>query len=186
MFEGDKVVFRCGNIGVLVLLFEMMVVVLFNDVFVLEWVFVMGEIVCVLFEFVMINIGIVLFDDGYYEVFCCFICEYGMIFVMDEMHTLCVGFGGCIVVWGFDLDVVVVGKIIGVGILVGAFGFIIELFEWICCLVEFEDIDVGGIGGMLVGNAFLFVVVVMMFIEVFIDVVFECMEVFVVCWIDGV
>jgi len=66
MFDGDKVVLWCGNIGVLVLLFEIMVVVLFNDVFVFEWVLVIGEVVCVLFELVMMNIGIVLFDDGYY------------------------------------------------------------------------------------------------------------------------
>ena len=48
---------------------------------------------------------------------------------------------------------VVVGKTIGGGVPSGAFGMTPELADRVPASVELEDIDVGGVGGTLAGNA---------------------------------
>ncbi|KQX63698.1 transaminase [Angustibacter sp. Root456] len=151
--DGDQVVPRRGNIGAPVPPSETTVVVPFNDVPALERALATGEVACVLLEPAMTNIGIVLPDDGYHQALRRLTREHGTLLVMDETHTLCAGPGGCTAAWGLEPDVVVVGKTIGAGIPAGAFGFTSELSERIRRSVELEDIDVGGIGGTLAGNA---------------------------------
>jgi glutamate-1-semialdehyde 2,1-aminomutase len=184
--EGDKVVPRRGNIGAPVPPSETTVVVPFNDVAALEQALSTGEVACALLEPAMTNIGIVLPDPGYHEALRRLTREHGTILVMDETHTLCAGPGGCTAAWGLDPDVVVVGKTIGAGIPAGAFGFTADLSERIRRSVELEDIDVGGIGGTLAGNALSLAAVATTLTEVLTDEAFTRMEALAVRWTDGV
>ncbi len=184
--DGDKVVPRRGNIGAPVPPSETTVVVPFNDVEALGIALAGGDIACVLLEPAMTNIGIVLPDDGYHDELRRLTREHDVVLVVDETHTLCAGPGGCTAAWGLDPDVVVVGKTIGGGIPAGAFGFTDELSERIRRSIDLEDIDVGGIGGTLAGNALSLAAVATTLTEVLTDDAFTQMEALAVRWTDGV
>lgn len=74
----------------------------------------------------MMNIGMVLFDLGFWEVVCELMCCIGMLLVIDEMYMISSGFGGYVVVYGFELDMLVVGKLIVGGVLCVVYGFSVE------------------------------------------------------------
>jgi glutamate-1-semialdehyde 2,1-aminomutase len=61
-----------------------------------------------------------------------------------------------------------------------------ELAERVAKSVELEDIDVGGIGGTLAGNALSLAAVTTTLTEVLTDEAFEHMEALAVRWTDGV
>ncbi|GAB3597690.1 aspartate aminotransferase family protein [Angustibacter peucedani] len=184
--EDGQVVARRGNIGAPVPPSETSVVVPFNDVEALRLALAGGDVACVLLEPAMTNIGIVLPDDGYHDELRRLTREHEVLLVADETHTLCAGPGGCTRAWGLDPDVVVVGKTIGGGIPAGAFGFTDELSRRIDRAVELEDIDVGGVGGTLAGNALSLAAVATTLTEVLTDVAFEQMEALAVRWTAGV
>jgi glutamate-1-semialdehyde 2,1-aminomutase len=180
------VVARRGNIGAPVPPSETTVVVPFNDIPALEAALAREDVACALLEPAMTNIGIVLPDDGYHEALRRLTREHGTLLVMDETHTLCAGPGGCTAAWGLDPDVVVVGKTIGGGIPAGAFGVTDELADRIARSVELEDIDVGGIGGTLAGNALSLAAVATTLTQVLTDDAHAHMEQLAVRWTDGV
>jgi glutamate-1-semialdehyde aminotransferase len=151
--DSGKTVNRRGNIGAPVDTAETTVVVEFNDIPALEAALATGEIACVLAEPAMTNIGIVLPDPGYHEALRRLTRLHGTLLVIDETHTICAGPGGYTRAHDLDPDVLVIGKAIGAGIPSGTFGMTAELVERIKRSVELEDIDVGGIGGTLAGNA---------------------------------
>jgi glutamate-1-semialdehyde 2,1-aminomutase len=184
--DGDKVVPRRGNIGAPVPPSETTVVVPFNDVDALERALAVGDVACALLEPAMTNIGIVLPDPGYHEALRRLTRQYGTVLVLDETHTLCAGPGGCTGAWGLEPDVVVVGKTIGGGIPAGAFGLTHELSQRIQRSVDLEDIDVGGIGGTLAGNALSLAAVATTLTEVLTDEAFEQMDALAVRWTEGV
>jgi glutamate-1-semialdehyde 2,1-aminomutase len=167
--ERGQVVPRRGNIGPPVPPSETTVVVPFNDVPALEAALARGDVACALLEPAMTNIGIVLPDPGYHEALRRLTRQHGVVLVMDETHTLCAGPGGCTRAWGLEPDVVVVGKTIGGGIPAAAFGMSAELAERVAKSVELEDIDVGGIGGTLAGNALSLAAVTTTLTEVLTD-----------------
>jgi glutamate-1-semialdehyde 2,1-aminomutase len=72
--------------------------------------------------------------------------------VLDETHTLCAGPGGATGADGLRPDLLVIGKAIGGGVPIGAFGLTAELAARIPASVEREDVDLGGVGGTLAGN----------------------------------
>ncbi len=148
-----RVVPRRGNIGPPVDPAVTTAVVQFNDVDALERELRRGDVACVLLEPAMTNIGIVLPEPGYHEALRRLTRETGTLLVIDETHTLCAGPGGMTVADGLEPDVVTMGKAIGGGIPCGAFGLTAELADRIRTSIELEDIDVGGIGGTLAGNA---------------------------------
>jgi glutamate-1-semialdehyde aminotransferase len=148
-----QVVARRGNIGAPVPPSQTTAVVEFNDLEALERELATGEIACVLMEPAMTNIGIVLPDPGYHDALRALTRQYGALLVIDETHTICAGPGGMTWAEGLEPDVVTIGKAIGGGIPSGAFGMTAELAQRIRRSVELEDIDVGGIGGTLAGNA---------------------------------
>ena len=184
--EYGRVVARRGNIGAPVAPSETTVVVPFNDVPALEAALARGDVACALLEPAMTNIGIVLPDPGYHEALRRLTRRHGVVLVMDETHTLCAGPGGCTRAWGLEPDVVVVGKTIGGGIPAAAFGMSAELAERVAKSVELEDIDVGGIGGTLAGNALSLAAVTTTLTEVLTDAAFEHMEALAVRWTEGV
>jgi glutamate-1-semialdehyde 2,1-aminomutase len=184
--DDGTVVPRRGNIGAPVPPSETTVVVPFNDVPALEAALARGDVACVLLEPAMTNIGIVLPDAGYHDALRRLTREHGVLLVMDETHTLCAGPGGCTAAWGLDPDVVVVGKTIGGGIPTGAFGMSQELSDRVSAAVDLEDIDVGGVGGTLAGNALSMAAVRSTLTEVLTDDAFAHMVELAVRWTDGV
>lgn len=156
--DDGRVISRRRNIGPPVPLDETTVVVAFDDVAGLEAALETGEVAAVLIEPAMTNIGIVLPADGWHDSVRAACDRTGTILVIDETHTLCAGPGGMTARDGLRPDVVVVGKTIGGGIPAGAWGMTRELAERVRESLEWagegrEDLDVGGVGGTLAGNA---------------------------------
>jgi glutamate-1-semialdehyde aminotransferase len=148
-----QVVERRGNIGAPVAPSETTVVVPFNDVQALERAFQAGDIACALVEPAMTNIGIVLPEPGWHEALRRLCTDHGAVLIIDETHTICAGPGGMIQRDSLQPDAVVVGKTIGGGVPAGAYGMTEELQTRVRASIHLEDIDVGGVGGTLAGNA---------------------------------
>ena len=151
--ESGRVVARRGNIGAPVPLDETTVVVPFNDIPAIETALASGEVAAVLIEPALTNIGIVLPEPGWHEAVRAACDATGTVLVIDETHTLCAGPGGMTLRDGLRPDAVVVGKTIGGGIPAGAWGMTAEFNRMVRATLEMEDIDVGGVGGTLAGNA---------------------------------
>jgi glutamate-1-semialdehyde 2,1-aminomutase len=150
--DGGRVVARRGNLGPPVPPAETTVVVPFNDVEALERALADGEVACLLAEPAMTNIGIVLPEPGWHAAARELTRAAGTLLVLDETHTLCAGPGGATGADGLRPDLLVIGKAIGGGVPIGAFGLTAELAARIPASVELEDVDLGGIGGTLAGN----------------------------------
>jgi glutamate-1-semialdehyde aminotransferase len=156
--DDGRVVSRRRNIGPPVPLDETTVVVEFDDLAALEAALATGEVAAVLIEPAMTNIGIVLPRPGWHDAVRAACDRTGTILVIDETHTLCAGPGGMTARDGLHPDVVVVGKTIGGGIPAAAWGMTHELAERVRDSLDWggegrEDLDVGGVGGTLAGNA---------------------------------
>jgi glutamate-1-semialdehyde aminotransferase len=151
--DQGSVVERRGNIGAPVDPDATTVVVPFNDVAALERAFASGDIACALVEPAMTNIGIVLPDQGWHEALRNLCTAHGAVLIIDETHTVCAGPGGMTLRDGLKPDAVVIGKTIAGGIPAGAYGMTQELQHRVQSSIHREDIDVGGVGGTLSGNA---------------------------------
>ncbi len=147
------VVERRGNIGAPVDPDQTTAVVPFNDIPALEKAFAAGEIACALVEPAMTNIGIVLPDDGWHRALRELCTTHSAVLIIDETHTICAGPGGMTARDGLEPDAIVVGKTIGGGVPAGAYGMSEELHQAVSASIHLEDIDVGGVGGTLAGNA---------------------------------
>lgn len=155
--QGD-VVARRGNIGPPVPLAQTTAVVQFNDVDGLERALTGGGIAGVLIEPALTNIGIVLPEPGYHDAVRELCTRYGTLLIIDETHTFSAGPGGMIRELGLQPDAVVLGKSIGGGIPAGAYGMTADFARRVRESLRLgehglEDIDVGGVGGTLAGNA---------------------------------
>ena len=128
-------------------------VVPFNDLVELERVLAIGDVACVLIEPALTNIGIVLPQDGYIQGVRDITRKYDVLLVIDETHTICAGPGGCTKLWNIDPDFVVIGKTIGGGIPVGAYGMTSEIALRLEVAMTGHDVDVSGVGGTLSGSA---------------------------------
>jgi glutamate-1-semialdehyde 2,1-aminomutase len=144
---------REGNVGAPVPLFETTRVVEFNDVAGLEPELAAGDVACVLTEPALTNIGIVMPDEGFHAALRELTAQTGTILIVDETHTLSAGPGGCTRRWGLQPDMVTLGKAIGGGVPIGAFGMDPELGERILGAGNADLEDTGGVGGTLAGNA---------------------------------
>jgi glutamate-1-semialdehyde 2,1-aminomutase len=152
------VVARRGNIGPPVDPALTTLVVPFNDVPAMEAALATGEVAAVLIEPAMTNIGIVLPDPGWHDAVATAVRAAGAYLVIDETHTLCAGPGGMTARDGLRPDAVVVGKTIAGGVPAGAWGMTVAFAERVRAALDpegdgLEDIDVGGVGGTLAGNA---------------------------------
>ncbi|HEY7195996.1 MAG TPA: aspartate aminotransferase family protein, partial [Gaiellaceae bacterium] len=123
-----------------------------NDVDALEAALAEGDVACVLAEPALTNIGIVLPEPGYHDALRELTRRHGTLLVIDETHTISAGPGGYTGAHGLDPDFVTIGKTIGGGIPVAAYGFTDEVRERILDAMP-PQTDVGGIGGTLAGNA---------------------------------
>jgi glutamate-1-semialdehyde 2,1-aminomutase len=94
----------------------------FNDLDALDRALAFGDVAAVLIEPALTNIGIVLPEAGYLEGVRAITRRHDVLLVIDETHTICAGPGGCTKAWSLDPDFVVIGKTIGGGIPVAAYG----------------------------------------------------------------
>jgi len=144
---------RRGNIGPPVNPAETTRVVEFNDLNAFEDALKHHDVACILAEPAMTNVGIILPDDGYWHAARELVRRYGSLLIADETHTICAGPGGCTAAWKLDPDMLVFGKAIGSGIPGATYGVTEEVAQRIAARLHLEDVDVGGIGGTLAGNA---------------------------------
>ncbi len=144
---------REGNVGAPVDPAETTRIVEINDLEALERELSYGDVACVLVEPALTNIGIVLADDGYHERLRALTRETGTLLVIDETHTLCCGPGGYTAVAGLEPDFLTMGKSIGGGVPIGAYGFTDEIGQRVVDHTVPVAADVGGVGGTLAGNA---------------------------------
>lgn len=150
--EGDGVS-RRGNVGSPVDVTLTSRVSEFNDVVGLERALEHGDVAAVLMEPALTNIGIVLPEVGYLDTVRRLTRHHGALLINDETHTLSTGPGGATGAWGLQPDVVTVGKAIGGGIPVAAYGLTPELADRAQSRADLDLVDVGGVGGTLAGNA---------------------------------
>jgi glutamate-1-semialdehyde 2,1-aminomutase len=151
---GDGVVrSRAGNVGPAVDPAQTTRVAEFNDIDSVEAALAHGDVACVLMEPALTNIGIVLPQDGFLEAVREACTRAGALLIIDETHTLSAGPGGCTAAWGLRPDAVTLGKSIGGGVPIGAYGVTAELAERIAAEDEADYEDTGGVGGTLAGNA---------------------------------
>jgi glutamate-1-semialdehyde 2,1-aminomutase len=124
----------------------------FNDLAGLERELAHGDVAAVLMEPALTNIGIVLPEPGYLAGVRELTRKYGTYLINDETHTFSAGPGGATAFWGLSPDVVTIGKAIGGGIPVGAYGLSAELAAALTGRTDLDLVDMGGVGGTLAGN----------------------------------
>jgi glutamate-1-semialdehyde 2,1-aminomutase len=151
--DAGRTVARPGSLGAPVDPAVTTRVVPFNDLDALEAALAHGDVACVLMEPALTNIGIVLPDPGYLDGVRALTRRFDTLLVIDETHTICVGPGGATAAWGLEPDVFVIGKTIGGGMPVAAYGMTAEVAERLARPVTEDTIDTSGVGGTLTGNA---------------------------------
>jgi len=151
--EGGAERARAGLVGPAVDPAETTRVAEFNELESVRGVLEHGDVACLLMEPALTNIGIVLPEAGFMDAVRALCDEHGTLLIIDETHTLSAGPGGCTAAWGLRPDAVTLGKSIGGGVPIGAYGVSAELAERIAAEEEADYEDTGGVGGTLAGNA---------------------------------
>ena len=177
---------REGNIGAPVPLDVTTRVVEFNDLAAMEAALKAGDVAAILMEPAMTNVGIVLPDEGYLAAVGELAKKYGVIWIIDETHTISVGPGGMTAQLGLKPDFLTIGKAIGGGIPTGTFGMTHAIADQIAKKTEREVIDTGGIGGTLAGNALSLAAMRATLTEVLTEANFATMIALGNRWCDGV
>ncbi|MFC7274882.1 transaminase [Paractinoplanes rhizophilus] len=143
---------RAGNVGAPTDVTTTSRVAEFNDLAGLERELAHGDVAAVLMEPALTNIGIVLPAPGYLAGVRSLTRKHGTYLINDETHTFSAGPGGATAAWGLQPDVLTIGKAIGGGIPVGAYGLSAELADSLLGRADLDLVDMGGVGGTLAGN----------------------------------
>ncbi|RIV40193.1 transaminase [Micromonospora radicis] len=143
---------RPGNVGAPCDVTTTSRVAEFNDLDGLARELAHGDVAAVLMEPALTNIGIVLPEPGYLDGVRALTRQHGTYLINDETHTFSAGPGGATAAWGLTPDVVTIGKAIGGGIPVGAYGLCAELAAALNGRADLDLVDMGGVGGTLAGN----------------------------------
>jgi glutamate-1-semialdehyde 2,1-aminomutase len=147
-----RAVSREGNVGAPYDVTATSRVAEYNDLAGLERELAHGDVAAVLMEPALTNIGIVLPDPGYLSGVRELTRAHGVYLVNDETHTFSAGPGGATAAWSLEPDVVTIGKAIGGGIPIGAYGLSAALADALLGRADLDLIDMGGVGGTLAGN----------------------------------
>jgi glutamate-1-semialdehyde 2,1-aminomutase len=177
---------RFGSVGPALDVTASTRVVEINDLCALERALADGQVACVLVEPALTNIGIVLPDDDYHRELRRLTRQAGTLLAIDETHTICAGPGGYTARHGLESDFLTIGKTIGGGIPVAAYGMTAELGEQIVASTFWHEADVGGVGGTLAGNALSLAATRATLEHVLTDAAFGPMEDLAVRFTDGV
>jgi glutamate-1-semialdehyde 2,1-aminomutase len=148
-----RVVRKPGNVGAPVDPALTTKVVEFNDVDAVRAALEPRDVACVLAEPALTNVGMVLPEPGFWEAVEALCRETETLLVYDETHTMSAAPGGCVAAWGLQPDAVTMGKALGAGIPIGAYGLSAELRDRVLADREGDYLDWGGVGGTLAGNA---------------------------------
>ncbi|MEM7224712.1 MAG: transaminase [Pseudomonadota bacterium] len=134
---------------------ERTLVVPFNDLEAVERALKSGEIACVLTEPVLTNIGVVQPDEGFHEALRGITKDHGSVLIIDETHTQVAAFGGFTRLWGLAPDILTIGKCVGGGVPVGAYGVSARLKDLIEANTEPQvtEEQTIALGGTTYGNA---------------------------------
>ncbi|TYB40224.1 aminotransferase class III-fold pyridoxal phosphate-dependent enzyme [Micromonospora sp. AP08] len=151
--EDGEGVSRPGNVGAPCDVTLTSRVAEFNDADGLARQLAHGDVAAVLMEPALTNIGIVLPEPGYLDAVRSLTRRHGTLLINDETHTFSAGPGGCTGAWGLAPDIVTIGKAIGGGVPVGAYGLTAALAAAILDRDDLDLVDMGGVGGTLAGNA---------------------------------
>jgi glutamate-1-semialdehyde 2,1-aminomutase len=143
---------REGNVGAPTDVTATSRVAEFNDLDGLAGELAYGDVAAVLMEPALTNIGIVLPEPGYLDGVRALTRQYGTYLINDETHTFSAGPGGATAAWNLAPDVVTIGKAIGGGIPVGAYGLSADLADALTGRGDLDLVDMGGVGGTLAGN----------------------------------
>jgi glutamate-1-semialdehyde 2,1-aminomutase len=143
---------REGNVGAPTDVTATSRVAEFNDLDGLARELACGDVAAVLMEPALTNIGIVLPEPGYLDGVRALTRQYGTYLINDETHTFSAGPGGATAAWSLAPDVVTIGKAIGGGIPVGAYGLSADLADALTGRSDLDLVDMGGVGGTLAGN----------------------------------
>ncbi|GDX24685.1 aminotransferase [Actinomycetes bacterium] len=177
---------REGNIGAPVELAVTTRVVEFNDLTAMELALKMGDVAAILLEPAMTNVGIVLPEQGYLKAVQELAKKYGTLLIIDETHTISFGPGGMTAGLGLKPDFLTIGKAIGSGVPTGTFGMTQEVANQISEFVKLAEIDTGGVGGTLAGNALSLAAMRATLSEVLTDAAYAKMQPLADLWADGV
>ena len=144
-----------SNLGVPQETAERTVIVPFNDLERLERALRTEEIACVLSEPVMTNMGVIMPDDGFLDYLRRLTKATGTLLIIDETHSQAAHFGGYTRHWGLKPDFLTLGKFLGGGVPIGAYGMSAEVSDFV---VANSEPAVGrgpslAIGGTMYGNA---------------------------------
>jgi glutamate-1-semialdehyde 2,1-aminomutase len=143
---------RAGNVGAPTDVRTTSRVAEYNDLEGLERELAHRDVAAVLMEPALTNIGIVLPREGYLAGVRALSKTYGSLLINDETHTFFAGPGGCTRAWALAPDMLTIGKAIGGGIPIGAYGLSADLADHLANRSDLDMIDVGGVGGTLAGN----------------------------------
>ncbi len=105
-------------------------VVPFNDVAALRAALAPRDVALVLAEPALTNAGFVLPQPGFLDAVRALTRETETLLAIDETHTLVCSYGGLAVEWGVAPDLLTVGKSIGAGVPLAAYGMTPELGRW--------------------------------------------------------
>ncbi|MBL0720904.1 aminotransferase class III-fold pyridoxal phosphate-dependent enzyme [Piscinibacter sp. Jin2] len=95
----------------------------FNDLDALEAALAEGDVACLLAEPALTNCGMVLPEPGFWPAARALLDRHEVPLIADETHTLSAGPGGWCRAQGLRPDALVVGKALGSGLPVAAYGF---------------------------------------------------------------
>ena len=177
---------REGNIGAPVELAVTTRVVEFNDLTAMELALKMSDVAAILMEPAMTNVGIVLPEQGYLTAVEKLAKKYGTLLIIDETHTISFGPGGITAGLGLKPDFLTIGKAIGSGVPTGTFGMTQEVANQIAEFVKLAEVDTGGVGGTLAGNALSLAAMRATLSEVLTDAAYAKMQPLADLWADGV
>ena len=105
-------------------------IVPFNDLGTLERVLASGAVAAVITEPALTNVGVVMPADGFLAGARELTRAHGTILIVDETHTQTVAYGGLTRAWGLEPDVITLGKSLGGGVPIGAYGMTDDLRDW--------------------------------------------------------
>lgn len=128
----------------------------FNDLEELQHALARGDVACVVTEPALTNVGVVMPDAGFHAELRRLTREAGTLLVIDETHTLITGPGGMVRTWGLEPDIITLGKSIGGGVPLGAYGMTEDVAAPLDVAADYGAglfVDEVATGGTLFGNA---------------------------------
>ncbi len=128
-------------------------VVPFNDLSALEAALAQGDVAALLAEPALTNFGLVPPAEGFWPAARELCRRHGVLFIMDETHTVSTALGGYAREHRLDPDLLVVGKAVAGGLPCAVYGFTADLARRMTQAKEAAPDGHSGIGTTLAGNA---------------------------------